>query len=313
MGGDNLPRGFESLPLRWLTELRVESKSIRGGAGRSSQYHVVGGLSFLDAFKRGEIDECAEYLHPDVTWYPTPAMVDHEAVRGKEAVRYTLEALRDRYDSLTVEPEDGRQVGDYMLLVALIRGKSKFHGGDQRERACWVVTVRDELWMRVVVYGNPAWARVGFEELLKTAKAGGDVDSAAAPPDPLHSGTDPFRGDTLAVDLEQSTTPQAEPAAAGTQAPAGSGGIVLDLTFAEAEALSRWLVKPTQDGASAIDDAALKPAVMKLRTAVEREQAVRQVRKELEQAGIQTAHLTDQQVVQLGRRISAVAGTIKPE
>jgi len=291
----------------------VESKSIRAGAGRSSQYHVVGGLSFLDAFKRGALDECAEYLHPDVEWYPTPAMADHEAVRGRDAVRFTLEAIRNRYQRLSVEPEDGRQVGDYMLLIALLKGANAFHGGEQRERACWVVTIRDELWVRVVVYGNPAWARVGFDELLRTAKAGGDPDALAPPPDPLQAGTDPYRGDTLAVDVEQSTAPQPDPPAAAAQAPAGSHAITLELSFEEAEALARWLVKPAQDGTTAIDDAGVKPAVMKLRAAVEREQAVRNVRKELEQAGIQTAHLSDQQVVQLGRRISAVAGAVKAE
>ena len=323
MGGDNLPRGFESLPLRWLTGARVEPKSIPTRAGRSSQYHVVDGLSFLDAFKRGDLDACSEYLHPEVEWHPTPQMVDHEAVKGRDAVRYTLEAIRDRYETLVVEPEDGRQVGDFMLLIAVLRGTNAFHGGEQKERACWVVTIRDEKWVRVVVYGNPAWARVGFEELLRTAKAGGDTSALTPPPDPLgqgaegapdalQSGTDPFRGDTLAVDVEQSTTAAAP--ATETGKPGGGGPITLELTFEEAEALSRWLVKPAQDGGTAIDDAAVKPAVMKLRAIVEREQAVRNVRRELEQAGIQTAHLTDQQVVQLGRRISAVAApAIKPE
>ena len=289
----------------------MEPKPIPAGAGRSSQYHVVGGLSFLDAFKRGELDECAEYLHPDVEWHPTPKMLDHEVVKGREAVRYALQAMRDRYETLGVEPEDGRQVGDYMLLIALLKGKNAFQGADQKERACWVVTLRDEKWARVVVYGNPAWARVGFEELLRATKGG--EPPPPPPPDPLQRGTDPYGGDKLAVDVEESTTPDAAPAQAAAPSGAAAAGVNLDLSYAEAEALARWLVKPAQDGSSAIDDATLKPAVMKLRAAVEHVQAVRNVRKELEQAGIQTAHLSDQQVVQLGRRISAVAvPAIKP-
>ena len=319
MGGVNLPRGFESLPLREYSSPRVERKSVPVPAGRSSQYHVVGGLSFLDAFKRGDMEECARFLHDEVEWHPTPQMHEHEVVRGRDAVRFTLEAIRDRFQTLTVEPEDGRQVGDYMLLISLLRGKNAFHGGEEKERACWVVTVRDELWTRVVAYGNPAWARVGFEELLRATKKGATGDEVKPPPDPLGAGplqrgTDPFSGDTLAVDVEQSTAPQPDPAAAPADAAgAGAGPITLELTFEEAEALARWLVKPSQDGSAAIDDAAVKPGLMKLRAAVEREQAVRNVRRELEQAGIQTAHLSDQQVVQLGRRISAVAApAIKP-
>lgn len=301
----------------------MESKAIRPPTGgRSSQYHVVGGLSFLEAFKAGDIDACAEYLHPEVEWHPTPTMVDHEAIKGRHAVRYTLEAVRDRYQQLELEPEDGRQVGQHMLLIALLRGANAFHGGEQRERACWVVTMQDELWRRVVVYPNAPWARVGFEELIRAV--GGEPGApppppppdplegrsvsvpAMAAPDPLQGGTDPFRGDRLAVDVEQSTTPAAAPAAA--PAPAGSNAVTLELTFEEADALARWLLKPSQDGSAAMDDAAVKPSLMKLRQLVEREQSVRNVRKELEQAGIPTQQLTDQQVVQLGRRIAAAAG-----
>jgi ketosteroid isomerase-like protein len=281
---------------------------------------VVGGLNFLQAFGRGELDECAKFLHPEVTWHPTPKMVDHEMIRGRDAVKYALEAIRDRYSELEVEPEDGRQVGDHMLLITVFRGKNAFHGSEQKERACWVVTMRDELWSRVINYPNPAWSRVGFEEILRAAKTGEDLEPPPDPlggdepaaPDPLQSGTDPHRGVTLHVDVEQATTPaeQATPA----PPPGSAGGGIVDLTFEEAEALAKWLVKPAQDGSAAIDDSTVRPALMKLRAAVEREQAVRNVRRELEQAGIQTQHLTDQQVVQLGRRISAAtAPAIKPE
>jgi hypothetical protein len=83
--------------------------------------------------------------------------------------------------------------------------------------------------------------------------------------------------------------------------------IALTFTFAEAEALNRWLLKPSQDGALAADDTAVLPGLMKIRTAVEHAQAIADVRRELEQAGIPTQHLSDQQVAQLGRRISQAA------
>jgi hypothetical protein len=46
---------------------------------------------------------------------------------------------------------------------------------------------------------------------------------------------------------------------------------------------------------------------MKIRSAVEHAQAIEAVRHELEQAGVPTQHLSDQQVAQLGRRISQAA------
>jgi hypothetical protein len=94
-----------------------------------------------------------------------------------------------------------------------------------------------------------------------------------------------------------------------TAAPATGAGnqITLTFSFEEAEALNRWLLKPAQDGSLAADDSAVMPGMMKIRTAVEHSQAIASVRHELEQAGVPTQHLSDQQVAQLGRRISQAA------
>jgi hypothetical protein len=103
-----------------------------------------------------------------------------------------------------------------------------------------------------------------------------------------------------------------DPTAAGDgrlqAAPTGSGNqITLTFSFEEAEALNRWMLKPAQDGGLAGDDAGVRPGLLKIRTAVEHAQAIAAVRHELEQAGVPTQHLSDQQVAQLGRRISQAA------
>jgi peptidyl-tRNA hydrolase len=100
------------------------------------------------------------------------------------------------------------------------------------------------------------------------------------------------------------TAKQPRPSQTANAAP---NTISLIFSFEEAEALNRWLLKPSQDGALAADDAAVRPGLMKIRVAVEHAQAIADVRRELEQAGIPTQHLSDQQVAQLGRRISQAA------
>ena len=105
---------------------------------------------------------------------------------------------------------------------------------------------------------------------------------------------------------EQANVKGTPEAAAPAPAPGGNT-ITLSFTFEEAEALNRWLLKPAQDGALAADDATVRPGLMKVRNAVEHSQAIADVRRELEQAGVPTQHLTDQQVAQLGRRISQAA------
>jgi hypothetical protein len=91
-------------------------------------------------------------------------------------------------------------------------------------------------------------------------------------------------------------------------APARSASqITLTFSFED----HRWMLKPSHDGALAGDDPEVRPAVMKLRNAVEHVQAIAAVRRELEQAAVATQHLSAQQVAQLGRRVSQAAPALR--
>lgn len=257
---------------------------------RSKEHHVAVGLGFWSAFATGDLDTCVELLHPDVEWHPSPNLTEIESVRGRNDVRNVLQSLHDRYsESLEVLPEDGRQIGDHVLMITVLKGRNQFTRQAVQARECWVVSVRDDKLGRIVVYPNAPAARLGFEELLRTT--GTETNQSAQPAPAVR----------LAPEMENSA---AEPA----QADATPGNqITLTFSFDEADALNRWMLKPSQDGALAADDAAVRPALMKIRTAVEQAQAIATVRHELEQAGVPTQHLSDQQVAQLGRRISQAA------
>lgn len=264
------------------------------------------GLGFWSAFKNGDIDACVESLHPDVEWHPSPRLEEIDVVRGREDVRGALETLHHRFaDDLDVLPEDGRQVGDHVLMITMLQGRNHFTKQPIKSRECWVVSIRDDMLGRIVVYPNAPSARLGFEELLKAAPAEKNPPDKRAP------------RVTLAPEMENSAATPAELANADS-APAGNGHaaapvtgtgsqITLTFSFEEAEALNRWMLKPAQDGSLAADDAGVRGGLMKIRTAVEHAQAIAAVRHELEQAGIPTQHLSDQQVAQLGRRISQAA------
>jgi ketosteroid isomerase-like protein len=274
---------------------------------RSKEHHVAVGLGFWSAFKNGDIDTCVEALHPEVEWYPNPRLEEIDVVRGRDDVRQALEGLHGRFaDDLDVLPEDGRQVGDHVLMITMLKGRNHFTKQPIKSRECWVVSIRDDQLARIVVYPNAPAARLGFEELLKAAPAEKNPPAEPAP------------RVTLAPEMENSAATPAElanvdsaPAGDGPAAvtPAAGAGthITLSFTFEEAEALNRWMLKPAQDGGLAADDAGVRPGLMKIRTAVEHAQAIAAVRHELEQAGVPTQHLSDQQVAQLGRRISQAA------
>lgn len=101
--------------------------------------------------------------------------------------------------------------------------------------------------------------------------------------------------------MEASTT---EAQNGNVEAAPADSCLTLELSVAQAQALRTWLVKPAADGSSTMDDAVLKPILVKLAHELDFREGVAAVRQELEQAGLQTSTLSDEQVAVLGRRIS---------
>jgi hypothetical protein len=80
--------------------------------------------------------------------------------------------------------------------------------------------------------------------------------------------------------------------------------LALDLGMREAEALRTWLLKPAADGTTSFEDALVNEVLTKLSRALDSVQATLNVRRELDAAGLNVAHLSDEQVRELGRRVS---------
>lgn len=79
--------------------------------------------------------------------------------------------------------------------------------------------------------------------------------------------------------------------------------IELTLNLAEANALRAWLLKPAADGSTALDDSLVNSSLKKLAGAIDKIEAVSEVRRELEEAGFDTAAMDDETVAELGRKI----------
>ncbi len=80
--------------------------------------------------------------------------------------------------------------------------------------------------------------------------------------------------------------------------------LVLDLDLTEAQALRAWLLETELNGASAADTPVVNSALAKLARAVDTAQATVNIRREFQQAGVNLAHWSDEQVLELGRRIA---------
>jgi hypothetical protein len=87
--------------------------------------------------------------------------------------------------------------------------------------------------------------------------------------------------------------------------------IHLELTFAEADAVRSWLLKPAADGRSALDEELVKASLVKLAHALDYVWAVASLREELENAGLPVERLSDEQVADLGRRLSKASSQLR--
>lgn len=83
--------------------------------------------------------------------------------------------------------------------------------------------------------------------------------------------------------------------------------LMLELGFKEAEALRVWLLKADADGTTSLDEPLVSGTLTKLGRAIDGIRATANVRRELQQAGLEIGHLSDEQVRELGRRVSEAA------
>jgi hypothetical protein len=111
----------------------------------------------------------------------------------------------------------------------------------------------------------------------------------------------PLKTPTAETDLDQVNESN------GSQTQFAEATVSVELSMSEAGALRAWLLKPAADGSTALDDALVNAALKKLGGALDRVEAVATVRRELEEAGFSTDDLDDEQVAELGRRISQVS------
>jgi hypothetical protein len=80
--------------------------------------------------------------------------------------------------------------------------------------------------------------------------------------------------------------------------------LVLELDLSEAQALRAWLLETEVNGLSARETPVVSTALAWLGRAVDTAQATINIRHEFQQAGVNLAHWSDEQVLELGRRIA---------
>jgi ketosteroid isomerase-like protein len=136
----------------------------------SSQHFVTVGLRFVEAFNEGDIDACVDLLDPEIEWYASNRYSDAETHIGQGDVKLYLESLHGHLDEPRMEPEDGYQIGDHVMLINRLRGKGTLAGHNVVERYNWVALVDDGRFKRVITYQTPAEARRALEAAVDATR-----------------------------------------------------------------------------------------------------------------------------------------------
>jgi hypothetical protein len=83
--------------------------------------------------------------------------------------------------------------------------------------------------------------------------------------------------------------------------------ITVELSLGEAEEFREWLLKATVNGATCLDEPLVNQVVGDLGHRLDELRATANIRRELEEAGLDVAHWSNDQVRELARRVSEAA------
>ena len=108
--------------------------------------------------------------------------------------------------------------------------------------------------------------------------------------------------------VDETTEQPASPNGGAWDEPTPEPSIDIQLELPEAEALRAWLLKATAEGATSLDDPLVSRVLSKLGVEVDGARSAVNVRRELVDAGFSVAHLSDEQLRELGGRIADAAG-----
>ena len=109
-------------------------------------------------------DELIDMTHPDVEWRSFFASLGEGGVyRGHDGMRHYMSDLREAWELVRTEIDDGLEVGDVAMLVGRIHFRGKESGVEMKQPAGWMLRFRDGKVIELRAFREPeaALAAVG--------------------------------------------------------------------------------------------------------------------------------------------------------
>src|SRR3954451_2777615 len=108
-----------------------------------SQENLERGRQVLRVLSEGDFASLVALTDPDVEWRSFFAELSEEGVyRGHEGMRQYGEDLRDAWEMVRAEADDGIAVGNVVLFVGRIHYRGKGSGAEDATAAGWVLRFR---------------------------------------------------------------------------------------------------------------------------------------------------------------------------
>jgi ketosteroid isomerase-like protein len=128
-----------------------------------SNNNLERGRRLLEVLSAGDFNELVELTDPEVEWRSFFAELSEGGVyHGHDGMRKYAQDLRDAWELVRVELEDGVAVGDIVLFVGRIRYRGKGSGAEDSTPAGWVLKFRGEKAVSFRAFRDP-------ERVLETA------------------------------------------------------------------------------------------------------------------------------------------------
>ncbi len=110
----------------------------------------------IDAYNCGQ--DALDLFAPEIEWVTTGRFVEPDTYRGHEEVRQYLQALRDDFDELHVEPHELVDAGDDVIVPVRFTGRGRMSSAPIDLEFTFVLSLRGGRIVRVRNYWQKAEA-----------------------------------------------------------------------------------------------------------------------------------------------------------
>ena len=97
----------------------------------------------IDAIAKFDASRLIALTDPNVEWHSFFALGEEGVYRGHDAMRKYADDLKEAWDVLRVDIDDGMEAGDIALLVGRIHYRGRGSGVETDARTGWMFKFRD--------------------------------------------------------------------------------------------------------------------------------------------------------------------------